>query len=376
MKNGIVSRRDSEVQGTTNQVWSQEQGEWIDVEDQVELEKAMTLSRELKKEIRSIDNISMQEMKSLVQEFYQFQDTRKALENQIRAIQQGFDQGPTTAIKTLDYVSKNAQITENGIKNIIQTVCESDTVGQWLLATKYIGPVLAGGCLAYFDVTGKEYASQFISYAGLNDNNRPWLGREKSKNIIEEVIGKSPIITNDIVTEITVRTQWSYPYLLEHAYDEKKQKWSKEGLINACAKIPYNKDLKVLMWKIASSFQWGCNDTDSVYGTLFSQRRVDETAKNEKGAFADQAAKILETKNIGKDTDAYKAYSQGMLPKKHIENRAKRWVAKIFVSHLFEEMYRVKYDKIPPRYYALEHCEGHHDLIQPEVPFTKVSSEM
>lgn len=374
-KKGVTTRTDLGTIGTEGRVYSQEAGEWIDVDSQVELDKAMSLSRDLKKEIRSIDHISTNEMKFLVQEFYQFQDIRKSAENQIRSIQQGFDTGATTTVKTLDYVSKNAQITENGIKNIIQTICESDEVGRWLMSTKYIGPVLAGGCLAYFDVTNKQYASQFISYAGLNDNNRPWLGREKSKVIVENIIGNSKEITDDMITEISVQTQWNFAYLQSKAYNEEKGKWSKEALINACAKIPYNKDLKVLVWKIASSFQWGCNDPESVYGRLFSERRILETAKNEKGDYADQAAKKLETTNIGKDTDAYKAYSQGMLPKKHIENRAKRWVSKIFVSHLFEEMYRVKNDAIPPRYYSLEHCEGHHDIIAPEVPFTKVTGE-
>ena len=63
---------------------------------------------------------------------------------------------------------------------------------------------------------------------------------------------------------------------------------------------------------------------------------------NEEGKFADQAANILETKNIGKDTVAYKSYSQGKLPKAHITARAMRWTEKIFLSHLFEEMYRVR----------------------------------
>jgi hypothetical protein len=100
-------------------------------------------------------------------------------------------------------------------------------------------------------------------------------------------------------------------------------------------------------------------------------------ANNEKGMYADQAANILATKNIGKSTEAYKWYSKGMLPPAHINARARRWAEKIFLSHVFEEMYRVHYDKVPPRYYTLVHSEGKHNKeYAPEVPYTKVSEEL
>ena len=64
----------------------------------------------------------------------------------------------------------------------------------------------------------------------------------------------------------------------------------------------------------------------------------------------------------------------------------------MFLSHLFDEMYRVHYDEVPPVPYILAHPEKditikdlspddpeyaarHNRYIEPEVPYTLVTSE-
>ena len=341
----------------------------------IELIKAERLSKKLKTEIRDIKNPTRQEVKMLVDLYYQMQDNRKALRTQISAIES--DESKKHNVQILDWCLKNSAILESGVNDVLQIICESSEVGRWLLSIVGIGPVLAAGCLAYFDVEGKEYATQFISYAGLNDNNRPFIGRKGAEAIMSELVppnSKTPI-TDDIVAQYAIKTQWGFEYLRDKAWNDEKQKWSKSDLIAAAAKIPYNANLKTLCWKIGSSFQWQCNNPKSLYGTLFSQRRIQEIANNEAGKYADQAAHILATKNIGKNTTAYKEYSQGKLPKAHINARAMRWAEKLFLSHYFVECYRVRYGKNPPRYYSLEHCPGHHKDIEPEVPYTPIAGE-
>lgn len=347
----------------------------FNVDEDVELMKALSLSKEIKTSILEVGNVGRQEIKTLVDLFYQMQDIRKALREQIRSIEHDADEGSSINVMILEWNLKNIGIIENGIKKCLELVCQSDPVGRWLLSIVGMGPILSAGLLAYLDVTGKNYASNFISYAGLNDNNRPWLGAEKSKNLVNEVVGTAKTITDDMVVEIAAKSKWSYDYLRDNAYNQEKGKWSKTDLIKACSKIPYNKKLKTLLYKCGSSWQWCCNKPNSLYGQLFNQRRVYETIKNENGDYAAEAAKQLACKNFSKTTEAYKQYSQGKLPKAHITMRAMRWTEKIFLSHLFEEMYRVKYDKVPARYYALEHVQGHHDEILPEVPYTKVTGE-
>ena len=340
----------------------------------IELFQALRVSNQLKSDMKKINNPTREEIKMLVNLYYQIQDSRKALREQIRSIES--DESKKANVIVLDWCLKNFAIIEAGVNEFMKTICEQNEVGRWLLSITGIGPVLAAGCLAYFNIEGKNYASQFISYAGLNDINRPFIGRKGSEKIMEEISKGKKTITDEMVAEFAAKTHWSYEYLRNNAYDPEKSKWSKTKLVAAAAKIPYNADLKCFMWKVGKSFNWLCNNEKSLYGRLFSERRIIETRKNEEGCYAEQAAQILASKNIGKNTEAYKAYIQGKLPKAHINARCLRWVEKIFISHLFEEMYRVHYDKVPPRYYNIAKDPIHNKEINPEVPFHKVPEEI
>ena len=343
----------------------------------IELYKAVRLSKDIKSELKTIESISKAEIKTLVNLYYQVQAFRKASREQIRSIEQGRSGSNKTDgnIAILDWANKNMAVIEKGIVDSLELIALSSKVGQWLYSIIGIGPVLAAGLMSYFDISKAKYATAFHSYGGLNDNNRPWLGKEKSTNIINNILDGSKTITNDHVIKIAAATQWKYEYLVNNAYDQAKDKWSKADLIKACAKVPYNRDLKTLLWKVGDQFHWNINNPNSLYGTLMSQRLTQETIKNNNGEFADQAAEKLKNFNISKSTTAYKAYSQGKLPDAHLIARAARWTEKIFVSHLFEEMYRVEYDKVPPRFYALAQLGDEHNKdIEPEIPYDLVSS--
>jgi len=349
----------------------------------VELIQAERMSKKLKTEIRSIKNISREEIKMLVKLYYQLQDNRIALRNQERSIEgpEPDETKETGNIKILDFLVKNMTIMEVGVKETLQIVAENSEVGRWLLSITGIGPILAAGLLAYFDVSKCQYASQFISYAGLNDNNRPWIGNIGATKIFDELVAKyNPSgkkkfeISDEFVTEFSNITQWKYGYLVEHAYNQEKKKWDKAALIAAASKIPYNKELKKLCWKIGKSFAWQINNEKSVYGRLLVERRAIELQHNEAGDYASQAERALE-KNIGKETIAYKNYSKGQLPLAHINARAQRFAVKVFLVHLFECMYRVHHKddpngNLPPAYYALEHSDGlHNKYIESEVAY-------
>jgi hypothetical protein len=341
-----------------------------------EIEK---ITRDMKKIILNVETPSKAELRTLVNLFYQIQDIRIAIAEQIRSINRevsstGSNADANTII--LAWTLKSVSAIEKGINDALGYVCKNNEVGNWLLQITGIGNVLAAGCLAYFDVENVKYASNFISYAGLNDNNRPWLGREKAKKIVDDCIAQfSPdgkTINDDVAAYIAAKSQWRFDYLLANAYNEKKGSWNKEDVIKACSKIPYNKSLKTHMWKIGKQFEYQKTRASSTYGRLLSERIVKEIQNNEAGKNAEYCAKMLAEKNYSKGTDTYKAYIEGKIPNTQINARARRWVQKIFISHLFEEMYRVRYNELPPRYYVFEHGEGHHDFIEPEVPFFAV----
>ena len=114
-----------------------------------------------------------------------------------------------------------------------------------------VGPVIAAGLLAHIDITRANTAGSIWRFAGLDPTS-----------------------------------EW------------------KKG-----TKRPHNAALKTLCWKLGESFVKISGKEDSVYGKLYKERKAEESAKNERGEFADQAKQKLEKFKIGKTTDAYKAYS-------------------------------------------------------------------
>lgn len=341
-----------------------------------EYEKLIIESVSAKKtKLETIEAVNKQQIKTMVKLYYETQNLRIIANGTVNSAKKNGDEEKIINAFLLDV--EDYHIIEKNISNQLEAICRSQEVGRWLLKICGIGPVLAAGLLAYFDVTKTSYASGFISYAGLNDNNRPWLGKDKSKEILDDLMKEheSDEITDEIMYEYSAITQWGYNTFRDSAYNSKKKTWSKTEIIKTASKIPYNKELKSLLWKVGQSFIYQKNRPQSVYGKLLKERLDYEIKNNENGVYADYAAKMLDTYNFGKETEAYKAYAQGKLPPAHINARAIRWVEKILVSHLFEEMYRVEYDDVPPRYYALEHLEGHHRNIDPEIPYTPVSDE-
>ena len=162
--------------------------------------------------------------------------------------------------------------------------------------------------------------------------------------------------------------------------------WTRSKLEAACAKIPYNKSLKTLMWKVAQSFIYQSSN-GSYYGKLYLERKAYEIKRNDEGYNAAYAAEAIKKLKDTK-TETYKAYSEGRIPDAQITARARRWTEQLFLSHLFDEMYRVENDAIPPVPYIIAHpekdatiteaefaAERHNRFIQPEVPFTKVTGE-
>jgi hypothetical protein len=133
-------------------------------------------------------------------------------------------------------------------------------------------------------------------------------------------------------------------------------------------KRPWNAGLKVLVWKIGESFVKVKGNPVSVYGKLYDVRKAYEQEKNERGDYAEQAAAILKARPTHEQRAIYK---QGKLPPGHIHSRAKRYAVKIFLSHWFEQAYRLRWGKVPPAPFPIAQL-GHAHPIEPEVPFTEV----
>lgn len=340
-----------------------------------------TLTKSVKKSLTKIP--SREEARYISDIYYQIQTMRIGVESQLRAMDQRTDQDSKTEIAEkstksnpvqsrpfMEWYLFNLKIMETEIGKALAIFSDSCYMGRWAKANKGIGPTIATQLIAYLNIPSDTgfYAGNWWSYCGLNDNNRPWLGREKSNQIVNKHITDPKNITDQQVMELAAESKWQYSYYEENGRSESGA-WSKEMLIKATAKIPYNTHMKVLMYKIGHQFVFVKNKSDSVYGKIYKERLAYETAKNENGDYAEQAAKILASKNFNKSTEAYKSYSIGKLPPAHLSQRAQRYATKMFISHLFEAEYYNKFGKSAPNPYMLA-VEGHKGYVEPEVPYT------
>lgn len=94
---------------------------------------------------------------------------------------------------------------------------------------------------------------------------------------------------------------------------------------------PHNNNVRSIMDEISTNFK---SEIGSLYGKLYED-------------------KLFEL--LGKDLELSLA-----------KLRADRFMRKVFISHLFEEMYREKYNTLPNR-----HTDTNRLIIEPEVPYTR-----
>lgn len=249
------------------------------------------------------------EVRYLVDLYYILQDVRIRAAGQIRSM--GRDDGEPH--ETIRWVFDNTSILERNIKSSLLSYAQDSVVGAWALSVVGIGPIIASGLLAHIDIEKTRTVSSLWSFAGLNPT-----------------------------------VEW------------------KKG-----QKRPWNARLKVLCWHAGESFKRTSGNENSVYGKLYRQRKELEVERNEAGMFADQAKQKLENFNIGKTTDAYKAYIQDKLPAGRLDLRATRYATKMFLSHFWAVLYESHYGKKPENPWILEKGGHRHAVPIPNWPIAR-----
>lgn len=272
-----------------------------------------------------------QEVRYLVDLYYQVQDFRIQAASQVRSMTQSKE-----PISLLGWVYKCMETVEDEIRNMLDIYSdhESTGMGKWAKAHWGIGPVMSSALLAHI-------------------NLEPW------KCVHVDAKGKNRCKPEDPHgPECHYTILHTAGHIWRFAGQDPTCKWEKG------TKRPWNAKLKVLCWKLGESFVKVSNKEDELYGHLYAQRKLEYQKKNDEGGFKATAEAALEAKNYGKDTDAYKAYSKGILPPAHIHAMARRYAVKIFLSHWHAEAYRRKYGKEPPKPFAIA-ILGHAHEIDP-----------
>jgi hypothetical protein len=299
----------------------------------------------LSRDIRNASaTLSDREARYLVDLYYQLQEYRKASANQVRSM----EDEPHVA---LSFFADQMHTMEKSVAGALDRYSAAQPLGQWARGIIGIGPVITAGLLAHIDMNKAPTAGCIWRFAGL-DPTSTWDKGEKR---------------------------------------------------------PWNANLKTLCWKIGESFVKVSGNEKSYYGKVYRDRKEFENHRNEQikefpyelashrsdrdiefieqidgknvtiyqieahgkvcgyfyGGNAKHAADKLRKFKIGKDTDAYAAYSVGKLPPAHIHARAKRYAVKLFLAHYHEQGYRLVLGQEPPLPYPIAHL-GHTDIITAE----------
>lgn len=269
-----------------------------------EVHEALASVQKLNKDLKNAAKvISDTEARYLVDTYYQVQDYRISTANQCRQL----DNENPELHEFLSYIQNQMDILENEIKKALNIYTSSKAIGVWAKSICGIGPVITAGLIAMIDIKKCPTVGHIWNYAGLNPD----------------------------------------------------VKWNKGE------RRPWNANLKSLCFLIGQSFVKVKNNQNDFYGHLIDKKKAYYIAKNDNSDYAEAAAEKLRTTRIGKDTDAYKYYSQGKLPPAQIEHRAERYATKIFLSHLHYCWYVLEYGEKPPKPFAIEHLGHAHEILPP-----------
>jgi hypothetical protein len=152
-------------------------------------------------------------------------------------------------------------------------------------------------------------------------------------------------------------------------------------------------------WKLGQSFMKASNNEKCYYGRLYRERKKFEVERNDTQGNVERAKLILTQKKWDTTTDTYKwltgcyrpgilaallqlddpaqrlsflkKHEQvpnaefGMLPPAQIDAQARRWVVKLFLSHLHTVWWWIEYGKLPERPYALQMLGHAHEIDPP-----------
>lgn len=244
------------------------------------------------------------EVRFLVDAYYIMQEDRKRAKAQERALNSSAE--PHDIIT---WLADQSTTLEKQIQISLDVYTRNHLMGSWMREIYGIGPVISAGLLAHIDITKAPTVGHIWQFAGIaGENQRPW---------------------------------------------EKGQK------------RPFNAKLKTLCWKTGQSFMKFSNQPECFYGHLYRERKEQYIAKNEARGFTDLAATRAPT--VGKTTEAFKFYSQGLLPPGHIDAMARRYAVKIFLSHIHEVWYWRHHRVDPPKPFAIS-ILGHAHYIAPPIP--------
>ena len=260
--------------------------------------------------VLSAANLSAPEARFLVANYYASQDMRKRLDGQMRHLgdKAGVEAVNEDGEKTLlmpTVLTRTANIfatIEGDVQRALKKFAEGTTIGQWCLSQHGVAAVITAGLLAHLDIEKAPTVGHFWRFAGLDPS----------------------------------------------------AKWKKGE------KRPFNRELRQICWHMGQNCKLTSNHPDAFYGRIYRSRKELLVLKNEAGKFAERAKSFF-TKSL----EAKKTLASGKLPAGNLDSQACNFAAKIFLSHLHAVMYWDRYQKAPPKPFAISILGHAHEIKIP-----------
>lgn len=275
------------------------------------IDDATTSIQKLSRDLRNAaKTLGVREARYFVNIYYDMQDMRIGTGNQQRKLLESAEPS-----ECMTWFNNNLQSLENQIKGVLDKWSAAQPMGEWARSIMGIGPVISAGLIANIDITKAPTVGHIWRYAGL-DPTRKW---------------------------------------------EKGQK------------RPWNASLKRLCWLTGESFVKVSGKDKDIYGKFYKERKVYEEDRNLRGYNAAEAARRIaedDRKPASRRMEAglRDILATGKLPQIAMNERAKRWAVKLFLSHWHDAAYRLHYNAAPPLPYPIQHLGHVHYVPGPGAP--------
>jgi hypothetical protein len=294
---------------------------------------AMTGVLKLNKDLAaSVKLMSPREVRYLVDTYYSFQKVRIRAGNQEKALTKSEE--PHEVLK---WLRMNGQYLESQIAAALAVYAQEQRLCRWVMSIKGLKHILACGLYANLDLNRAFTASHIWRFCGL-DPSSVWLGSEKGEKLVNKHIANRlegmPLIAA-VALELHRKAEYVERDCIHNAKFNKRKTWNHEDLRKVAALCPYNRTMKVICWKIGSSFNMLRNKDDCFYGKMLAIRHSEMDALNASGGMKEKADAALAAGRY-KKVKVIKVLKEGRMPDGWVFGTAKRIVVKTFLFHYYQ----------------------------------------
>ena len=355
-------------------------------------------------------NMTVRESRYMVDTYYQLQETRITMQSRIRAIKLAnkviidaveaangtpeeiirmvsakFDQDVERLTKAASYKDRvpcaitkesiihalsephdmmtwmfsNAAALETQMTKALYDFSMRHEVGRWCATVKGIGPVISAGLLAMVDMDECPTDGHIWSFAGMNPN-QVWLSAVEADAAVAAESGTPEEVLQKVCAKFRKKEATIRKFATLGDDGETAIEMTRKSIAKSLCRRPYSARMKNLAYKIGAGFKMANKDPESLYGQVYRKRKDLEVQRNEAGAFAEQAKAVL----LKNPNHAQKAiYAKGKLSDGHIDARAIRYTAKLFLADWHHVAYCAYFGVEPPHPYPIA-IMGHGHLRQ------------